>query len=262
MPRDDAPSTASLRDPERDPATDPTTDPTSVPSVLETAFDQPETLAEALAESLADDLRRAVEERGAASLVVSGGSTPLPLFAALSKTPLPWEKVWVTLADERWVEPSDAASNEKLVRDHLLRGAAAAARFVALKTPAATPEEGEAECEARLAEMPRPFDVVVLGMGGDGHTASLFPDAPELAQALELDSGRLCRAMRPAKTPNPRITLTLPALIESRRVVIHITGEAKREVYRQALTPGPAQELPVRAVLNHGPEPLDVYWSP
>lgn len=237
-------------------------DPKSVPSVLETVFDQPKKLAAALAESLGEDLKRAVEERGRASLVVSGGSTPLPLFAALSKRDLPWDSVWVTLADERWVDPSDDASNEKLVRTHLLRDAAAAAHFVALKTDASSPEAGEAECEARIGDMPRPFDVVVLGMGGDGHTASLFPDAARLPEAIDPTSDRTCLAMRPQSAANPRMTLTLAALLDSRRTVIHITGDEKWQVYRRALAPGPAEELPIRAILDRGPEPIDVYWSP
>ena len=234
----------------------------TVPSVLETVFDAPKKLATALAESLGEDLKRAVAERGEASLVVSGGSTPLPLFHALSHTALPWQNVWITLADERWVDPTDNASNERLVRTHLLQQAAAAAHFVPMKTAASTPEEGEVECEARIAKMPRPFDVVVLGMGGDGHTASLFPDAPYLAEALDPASERTCLAMRPVSASQPRMTLTLAALLHSRRTVIHITGNEKWDVYRRALAPGPMDELPIRAVLERGPEPLDVYWSP
>lgn len=237
-------------------------DPRTVPSVLETVFDQPKKLAAALAESIGEDLKRAVAERGEASLVVSGGSTPLPLFLALAHTALPWRNVHVTLADERWVDPSDAASNEKLVRSNLLQQAATEATFVPLKTSAATPEEGRQACEAALAKMPRPFDVVILGMGGDGHTASLFPDAPQLAEALDPESERSCLAMRPESAANPRMTLTLAALIDSRRTVIHITGDEKWDVYRRALAPGPVEELPIRAILDRGPEPIDVYWSP
>ncbi|MDA8020896.1 MAG: 6-phosphogluconolactonase [Thermoanaerobaculia bacterium] len=233
----------------------------SVPSVLETVFDQPKRLASALAESIGEDLKRAVAARGKASLVVSGGSTPLPLFASLAPRELPWDRVWITLADERWVDPTDDASNEKLVRSHLLHDAAAAAHFVPIKTDAPSPEDGEAACEAALADVPRPFDVVVLGMGTDGHTASLFPDAQRLEEALDADSDRTCLAVRAASAASPRMTLTLAALLDSHRTVIHITGNDKWQVYRRALAPGPMEELPVRAILNRGPEPIDVYWS-
>jgi 6-phosphogluconolactonase len=246
-------------------------DPKSAPSVLETVFDQPGRLASALAESVAEDLTRAVADRGRASLVVSGGSTPLPFFSALSKHALPWDQVWVTLADERWVDPQDDASNEKLVRTRLLQDQASAAHFVALKNAAPSPEDGEAECELALSGVPRPFDVVVLGMGEDGHTASLFPGAERLNEALDPSSTCTCLAMRPpgaagtagtAGSTVPRMTLTLAALLDSRRTIIHITGDAKWQVYRHALAPGPAADLPVRAILNRGPEPIDVYWSP
>lgn len=237
-------------------------DPRDAPSVLETRFEHPKRLALALAESIAEDLRRAVQRRGRASLIVSGGSTPLLLFEALSAQDVPWDKVWVSLADERWVDPDDDASNEKLVRTKLLVSSAASAHFVPMKNDAATPEEGEASCEAALAELPRPFDVVVLGMGEDGHTASLFPGAAGLEEALDLASERLCAAVRPPEASHPRMTLTLAALLYSRRTVVHITGEAKWQVYRQALAPGPAHDPPIRAVLGRGPEPIDVYWAP
>ena len=227
----------------------------------QTAAD-PQTLAETLARDIADELRAAVAARGSASLVVSGGSTPRPLFAALARTPLPWRDVVVTLADERWVPPSHQDSNEALVRRHLLVGEAAAARFVGLWNDTPTPEEGHAACERALTAVPRPFDVLVLGMGGDGHTASLFPGAAELAAGLDRSSHRLCLAVHPTHAPHPRMSLTLPALAASRRVILHLTGATKRQVLDRALADGPEDQLPIRAVLRHATAGVDLYWSP
>ncbi|MDY7093915.1 MAG: 6-phosphogluconolactonase [Acidobacteriota bacterium] len=225
-------------------------------------FPNPQGLAEALAEELAGVLAAAVETRGEASLVVSGGSTPLPLFTALSRRALPWETVSVGLADERWVDPSDPASNERLVRKKLLQGPAAAARFVGMKTPEDTPEAGRDACEEALKALNRPFDAVVLGMGGDGHTASLFPTAPELADGLDPASGKTCLAVHPGGSLPPRMSLTLPALLDSRHLYLHITGEEKLQVYHRALGPGTVEELPIRAVLRGAAERIQVWWAP
>lgn len=217
-------------------------------------------LAEALAERVADDLRRAVEHRGTASLVVSGGSTPRPFFEALSRRSLPWSAVRVTLADERWVPADHPDSNERLVREHLLQGAASDATLVGLVTPPETPEEGREACETRLEAIERPYDVVVLGLGEDGHTASLFPEADQLAAGLDLETTRTCLAVRPSAAPHARMSLTLPTLLDCRRLVLHITGERKWQVYQQAQEPGPAEDLPIRAVLRSGQ--LEVWWAP
>lgn len=225
-------------------------------------FKDSATLAAALAEQVADLLREGIGERGAASLVVSGGSTPVPFFAALSEADLAWEQVVVTLADERWVAPADAASNEGLVRRYLLQGRAAAACFVGLKTGAATALEGETECAVRLALVPRPFDAMILGMGNDGHTASLFPNAEQLPEALAPYSGKLCLAIIPPAAPHARMTLTLPALLQSRRIILHLVGQEKRKVYEKALAEGPVPEMPIRSVLGQSIVPVTVFWSP
>ena len=223
-------------------------------------FANPEDLAVALSDNVAEQLRAAITDRGEASLVVSGGSTPQPFFEHLSQQPLPWGQVRVTLADERWVPADHEASNERLVRHHLLVGEAGAATMVGLKSSASTPEEGREACEQTLAQISRPFDVVILGMGGDGHTASLFPDAPELAAGLDAATPETCLAVRPPAAPHARMSLTLRALLDSRRLILHITGEGKQAVYRRALEPGPAEELPIRAVLASGR--VEVWWAP
>lgn len=225
-------------------------------------FKDSPTLVAALAGQVADLLRDGIRERGEASLVVSGGSTPVPFFAALSALALDWKQVAVTLADERWVDPTDADSNERLVRQHLLQNQAAAARFVGLKNEALSAIQGEKECEDRLALLPRPFDVLILGMGNDGHTASLFPQATRLSEALNMDSGMLCLAITPPAAPHERMSLTLPALLQSRQIILHLVGPGKRAVYERALADGPVAEMPIRAVLGQTAAPVTVFWAP
>ena len=215
-----------------------------------------------LADQVAEFLRASIRERGRASLVVSGGSTPVPFFVALSELALAWEKVTITLADERWVEPSEPDSNERLVRLHLLQNRAAAAHLVGLKTEAPTAVQGEKECDDRLAVLQRPFDVLILGMGNDGHTASLFPEAERLSEALAMDSGQLCIAITPPVAPHERMTLTLPALLQSREIILHLVGSGKRSVYENAMEKGAVEEMPVRAVLGQTSAPVTVFWCP
>jgi len=210
---------------------------------------------------IADALRQGIAANGKASLVVSGGRTPLDLFTQLSRQELDWSKVVITLADERWVSPDNSASNEKLVRNTLLQGLAATATFIGLKNEAATPFDGASATETALQALPRPIDVVILGMGDDGHTASLFPGAANLAEGLALDSGRACIGMTPLTAPLDRITLTLPVLLDSRNIYLHLMGEAKRDVYERAEKGTDVNEMPVRAVLNQQQTPVNVYWT-
>jgi 6-phosphogluconolactonase len=216
-------------------------------------------LHEALETRIVQKLRKAIETRGFAILAVSGGNTPKPLFRRLSRADLPWEKVTVTLVDERWIDPASEASNEHLVRSLLLQGNAAKAAFIGLKTENATPEAGRAACEARLKTLPKPLDVVLLGMGNDGHTASLFPHTPELRELLKGDA--LCGSLRPQSAPHARMTMSLPMLLQSRLLLLHIEGEEKYEVYRHALEGSDVTEMPVRALLFQEKTPLEVYYA-
>lgn len=219
-------------------------------------------LAARLAADIAANLSQAVAQRGLASLVVSGGNSPLKLFQALSTRPLDWSRVCVALADERWVEPTEAGSNEKLVRDALLRDAAAAARFTGIKNAAPSPDLGAAAAWETFARVPRPFDVTVLGMGDDGHTASLFPHSPNLRSALDPSAAAACVAMRAPTEPHARLSLNLSALLDSRRMYILILGEAKWRTFTAANGPGAVEDMPVRAVLRQDRTPVEVVWAP
>ncbi|MDN6180541.1 MAG: 6-phosphogluconolactonase [Halomonas subglaciescola] len=210
-------------------------------------------LAEAVARALEEDLR----QRPRALLVVSGGSTPVAFFRALAVTALDWARVDITLADERWVDGSHADSNARLISEELLQHEAAAARFVGLKTAAGTPEEGVEEAAGRIEALAWPSSAVVLGMGADGHTASLLADSPELELALATLEPLV--AVRAPSQRQPRLTLSADRLHRARRHFLHVTGDNKRDVLARALSGDDARELPIRAFLSC---PLAIYWAP
>lgn len=217
-------------------------------------------LARGLATFAGARLREAVTERGAASLAVSGGRTPVRFFEALSNVDLPWDCVTVTLVDERRVPPDTGRSNERLVRAHLLQGRAAAASFVRLYGGGADEHVDRDLAESALATMPWPLTVAVLGMGDDGHTASFFPDGDNLPACLDLAGARRVETMRAPTAIEPRLTLTLPALLSAKTIALHIEGAGKRAVLDRARQPGPEADLPVRAVLARAA--VDVFWCP
>lgn len=224
------------------------------------AGESPQEVARELAQVVAGKLRERLDEASEASLVVSGGSTPLPFFRALSALELDWRRVRILLADERWVDESDPASNTRLVKTNLLQGPAAAACFLSLKQPGACPEDGIKEVKRVLAQLSLPVDVLVLGMGNDGHTASLFPDAPELAIAMDPAGRELVASMTPASQEHRRITLTLAVLGQARYTFLHLKGADKLDTLRRALAqPQDTLSMPIRAFLKPG---LQVFWSP
>lgn len=214
--------------------------------------------AHALAERVGDGLRNALEARGKASLVVSGGRSPVGFMEALAAQALDWAQVSVTLADERWLSPAHSDSNAGLVRKALLRGAAARASFVPLYGGEASPETGLSACIDRLSRIGMPFDVVVLGMGEDGHTASLFPESAELRGLLAPDAP-LAGVVHPPHAPHPRISLSLPALLDSRSIFVLIGGQRKREVIEQACRRADPLSMPIAAVLLQQRTPVEVF---
>ncbi|GEN23377.1 6-phosphogluconolactonase [Halomonas cupida] len=216
-----------------------------------------EHLAHQLAEAVAEALRTDLTRQARALLVVSGGSTPVPFFAALAHQELAWDRVDITLADERWVAEDATDSNARLVREHLLVGKAQQARFIPLTTGHSTPEEGVEEVAGRLEQLTWPASVVILGMGGDGHTASLFPDSRELSLALATDATVV--AVRTPSQPQARITLSAERLHHALRHVLHISGDDKRTVLGRAMSGDDVRELPIRAFLSC---PLAIYWAP
>ena len=208
-------------------------------------------LAAAAARAVADALAEGLRTRPRAALVATGGRSPGPVYDLLKDAPFDWARVVVTLSDERCVAPDDEASNARLVRERLLLDAAAKAHLIPL-WPRPDP--------AALAAI-APFDAVMLGMGEDGHVASLIPGDPDLAKRLD-PAGEAWLAEVPpglGAPPVARVTLTLKALLNSRAIFLLIAGGAKREVVDRALA---GEDLPVRAVLAQNDVPVRVLWTP
>lgn len=214
----------------------------------ERIFEAREALAEGLARDVGDELARAIEAKGKATLAVSGGTTPKLFFEKLSQADIPWSRVSVTLVDERQVPETSERSNARLVRQHLLQNKAAAARFVPLVD---NPD---------AARLPA-FDVAVLGMGNDGHTASFFPGGDNLDEAIDPLAFAKIVPMNAPDAGEPRLTFTLPMLLRAGRLALHIEGAEKKQVLKQALAEGPPEDMPVRAVLRSA-APVTLYWCP
>lgn len=228
--------------------------------VRQQVFADEAAMSQALAAQVVASLHAALQVRAQASLIVSGGRSPVPFFEALAVLALDWPRVTVSLADDRWLPPEHEDSNVRLVRAHLLQGAAAAARFVPLVQDAPTPEQGLAAAQQAFAGVPQPADVIVLGMGEDGHTASLFPCAAETAQAMDTTLPAPLAAVHPRSAPYARITLTLRALLAARQRILTIKGARKRAVLEAAAASGDVLRYPVAALLRQPDAPLQLYY--
>ena len=230
------------------------------PNMELTKFENRSALDTALVSKVTELLMVAIKERGTASLVVSGGRTPVTFLNLLSQQIIDWSKVVVTLADERWVEADHSDSNEKLVRENLLINKASTAKFIPLKNAAIDAVMGEARAESDIASIGR-FTLVILGMGTDGHTASLFPSSETLALGLEMNSGRIAIATTPTAAPHQRMSLTLPCLLNSQHIILHICGADKQDILQTAQAGDDITELPIRAILNQQLVPLSIFWA-
>jgi 6-phosphogluconolactonase len=227
---------------------------------MEYLFESREEASAAAAERISAALWRRLDGQGEASVVVSGGTSPAGVFRELSKTVLPWSDVHVILSDERWVPSDHADSNEKLVRDTLLAGEAQDAGLLSVYRQGVTIEERCSEINEELLQAPFPFACALLGMGEDGHFASLFPDAGNLREGLDVDSRQLCIPVETSASSHPRVSLTLSALSRSDEIVLLIFGDAKRDVYEAAKTS--TNGTPVSHLLRQKRAPVHVYWAP
>lgn len=225
-------------------------------------FKNNHTLVEALTGRICDVLLEAVTRTNTASIALSGGSTPRALYQHLALQALPWRQVTVSLVDERWVDEDHPDSNARMIQETLLQHHAETACFIGMKLPEAEATAAEKVLHLLLKDHILPLDLVLLGMGGDGHTASFFPNAAGLSKALAPDNDTLCCALQPPGADYARMSLTLNTLLGARQRILYITGAKKREVLEQAFQPGDINELPVRAILHNSQTLTEIYYAP
>ncbi|MBB3540189.1 MULTISPECIES: 6-phosphogluconolactonase [unclassified Rhizobium] len=226
------------------------------------AFANGAELARNLADKVAASLSAAIDERGAATFAVSGGSTPKRFFQELSARDLNWAKVTITLVDERFVPADNPRSNHLLVAENLLQNKAKEANFLPLYQAAASVEDAAKLATKATETIGNPFDVAILGMGGDGHTASFFPDGSNLNAALDPKTPRGIITMEAEGAGEPRLTFTFSSLQDAKLLVLHIEGESKKDVLAKAEGAGDEAEMPIRAILRRAASPVEIYWAP
>ncbi|WP_420600449.1 6-phosphogluconolactonase [Neptuniibacter sp.] len=221
-------------------------------------FDHAEQASDALSNELNTIIQNAVKIQGKATIALSGGSTPVPMFKALNQMPLPWNKMVIALVDDRWLPPTHPDSNEALVTQHLLGYHLENTNFIGFWEPDGDIQSAESKCNTSLAsKLPDLLDAVVLGMGNDGHTASLFPQAPQLEYALNTASA--CCAISPITAPHERMTMSANRLLASSNRFLHLKGKDKLETLKNAVLGNDVKVMPIRLFLKH---PLTIYWSP
>ena len=228
-------------------------------------FQTREAMVSSLLKKNLSSLRRAVELKGQACWAVSGGSTPEPLFDAISRADLPWADIEVALVDERWVDEGHDRSNTAFVKRHLLKNNAAAAKFIPIRDDADADSCSADFANAHYGELPLPFDRVLLGLGPDGHTASLFPESEGLEDAMDETSEAVCAVIRAKKsdvtgTELDRVTLTAAEICRAQAIDLMITGQEKMKVLSEAMTV--ENNYPIGRLMRMAPEKFAVYWAP
>ncbi|MDR4515858.1 MAG: 6-phosphogluconolactonase [Nitrosomonas sp.] len=220
-------------------------------------FSNIDTLAHGFADYAAEILSLALEKQQSASLVVPGGNTPRSYLPALAAKPLPWNRVTITLSDERWVDIESEDSNEYLVKKFMLNQLPQKAHFVGLKTWHDTPDEAIPEIDQRLGKITLPFTLTVLGLGEDGHIASLFLGL-QLHEPQQNAMPSHCLAIYPPISPTPRISLSLDVLARSEKIALVVTGHSKRKLLDQ-LSDNPDPRVPLVWLLQWSQSTITVF---
>lgn len=220
-----------------------------------------EELEKDLADSISETLRAEIEANGSATLLVSGGSTPKGLFLELSKRELDWSRVSVLPVDERFLDDAHADQNGNLIKQNLLINKAAQAQFIPLVLD--SEDEGRNLELARhsIQELNQPYTVVILGMGADGHTASLFPDCPELESGMDLGSNDILLSTHPSIAPYARISFSRAAILSSKRLILHLYGQEKKDILQAAQEGLDWKQYPIAGFIQSDDPKLELYWT-
>ena len=224
-----------------------------------TDYQSREEASAAIAEAISDRVSARLATTDDAAIVVSGGSTPRRSFEMLSRIEIDWMRLHIVPSDERWVEPSAVDSNERMIRETLLAGRGADAQLLTMYSASTSIDDRCRELSDHLQTLPLPFCVSLLGMGEDGHFASLFPDAANLDKGLQHESSDWCMPVSTTASPHPRISLTLSALLNSEEILLLIFGDKKRHVFEQALAG--SGNYPVSQLLRQSTTPVHTYWA-
>lgn len=223
-------------------------------------YDSSDEMADAVAGDVGFIVESAIEARGAALIALPGGETPGPIFAKLAQAKLDWKRVTIIPTDDRLVKMDSDLSNIRLIASHFIK---TGARIFPIAAEIADYRLAGNGADARLQDLPWPPDLVWLGMGADGHTASLFP-GPDLEDAMNAPKARRAVGVMPdplpANAPVARVTLTRAAILSARTILIAITGQKKREVIEQAIADGQSSKLPIGRLLAECDQPIDIHW--
>jgi 6-phosphogluconolactonase len=214
-----------------------------------------------LVAEIAQTLAQDIEHKGRATLLVSGGSTPLNLFKLLSNADIEWSKVTVSLVDERFVPDGHKDQNGELVKANLLQNKALKAQFIPLVQNAEDATSNLDQVRSSFSSNHFPLSVVILGMGTDGHTASLFPDAPELDEGMDLNQSEWLMITNPKVAPHQRITFTRKALLNTNRLILHCYGQEKALILKEAEQKLDYHIYPIAAFMGQDMIDLEVYWT-
>ena len=228
-------------------------------------FKNKETLFNSVADRCEQQLIKALKQSNSASFIIPGGTTPAPAFKQLSKSGLDWSKVTIAQSDERWIPAEHKQSNQGLTKKTLLINNAKNAQYTAMKNTQQTAVMGEEICNRDYKNLASPFSLTMLGMGLDGHMASLFPNSKTITQALDLANKNLCIAIDGTGCPvagdyPERMSLTLSALLKSELIILLITGKEKMNVVELAMKSNQIEKLPISGLLNQKLVPVEIYY--